>query len=101
MKNSIFISAAAYEDIKEARKWYEEHRIGLSFYFDLCLEGGYEDITTSPLAYEIKYQNVRVKYIQRFPYGIHYILEEGAVYVLGVFHTSKDPINWNSRNKKL
>ena len=43
MKNSIFISAAAYEDIKEARKWYEEHRIGLSFDFDLCLEGGYED----------------------------------------------------------
>ncbi len=39
MKFSILISEAAYEDIKEAFKWYEKHRTGLSLDFELCLEG--------------------------------------------------------------
>lgn len=94
MKAPLFISAAAYEDIKEARKWYEKLRVGLSFDFDLCLEGGYEDIRRDPLAYQIKYKNVRVKYVARFPYGIHYLMEEGAVYVLGIFHMSRSPRKW-------
>jgi len=99
MKFSIFISEAAYEDIKEAYKWYEKYRIGLSLDFELCLEGGYEDIRNNPAVFQIKYKNIRVKYIQRFPYGIHYIVNNDVIYVLAVFHTSKNPIKWINRIK--
>jgi len=91
---NILISSAAFEDIKEARNWYEEHRLGLSFDFDLCLEGGYEDIRKNPTNYQIKFKNIRVKYISRFPFGIHYFIEGDVVYVVGVFHTSKSPKRW-------
>jgi plasmid stabilization system protein ParE len=97
MKFSFLISQAAYEDIKAACEWYEKHRVGLSHDFELCLEGGYEDIRNNPSAYQIKFKNVRVKYINRFPYGIHYILDKEVIYVLAVLHTSKNPKTWGRK----
>lgn len=99
MNYTFLISQAAYEDIKAASEWYEKHRIGLSLDFELCVEGGYEDIRNSPTAYQIKFKNVRVKYITRFPYGIHFILENEVIYVIAVLHTSKNPRNWTKRIK--
>lgn len=97
MSYSFFISQAAYDDIKAASEWYENHRIGLSLDFELCLEGGYEDIKNNPTAYQIKFKNVRVKYINRFPYGIHYFIDNDKIYVLAVLHTSKNPNIWTGR----
>lgn len=94
MDNFFLVSEAAFNDIKEAGKWYEEQRVGLSFDFELCIEGAFEDIKNNPLAIQIKYQNVRVKYIRRFPYGIHYILDTNTIYILAVLHTSKNPKRW-------
>ena len=93
----ILTSEAAFEDIKEAKKWYEEQRIGLSFDFELCLDGGYDNIIENPEGFQIRYKNIRVCYIYRFPYGIHYILKENIIYVVGVFHTSKNPLKWLKR----
>lgn len=99
MKYSILISQAAYEDIKAASEWYENQRVGLSHDFELCLEGGYEDIKSNPSAYQARFKNVRVKYIKRFPYGIHYFIDENIIYVLAVLHTSKNPKTWTRRIK--
>lgn len=99
MRYSLLISQAAYEDIKAASEWYEDQRVGLSLDFELCLEGGYEDIRNNPTAYQIKFKNVRVKYINRFPYGIHYFIDNDVIYVLAVLHTSKSPKVWTRRIK--
>lgn len=99
MQFSFLISEAAFNDINEAVKWYEKHRLGLSLDFELCLEGGFEDIRNNPIGFQFKYQNVRVKYTRRFPYGIHYIFDNDTIYVLAVFHTSKNPKKWVKRIK--
>ena len=99
MEFSFLISEAAFNDIREAGKWYEKHRLGLSLDFELCLEGGFDDIRNNPIAVQVKYQNVRVKYIRRFPFGIHYIIDKDTIYILAIFHTSKNPKKWVKRLK--
>ncbi len=58
-------------DIEAIVLWYEMQRIGLSHDFELCLEAGIEEITRNPEIFQKKYKTVKIRFISRFPYGIH------------------------------
>ncbi len=78
-----------------------KQREGLSLNFELCVEAGLEAIQIQPQGYQLKYKNVHVRYIKRFPYGIHYLIEDDLIYVIAVFHTSKSPNSWVDRLRTL
>lgn len=84
-------------DIEAVVLWYEQQRIGLSYDFELCLEAGIEEVLRNPEAFQKRYKQVKIKFISRFPYGIHYIFIENEITVIGVFHTSRSPKNWSKR----
>jgi plasmid stabilization system protein ParE len=84
-------------DIEEIVLWYEEQREGLSYDFELCLEAGINEIIRTPTAYQKRYKQVKVLFISRFPYGIHYLVNPDSIIVIGVFHTSRSPKNWSKR----
>ena len=88
-----FIKQAIF-DIEEAVLWYEEQREGLSFDFELCLDVGLAEITRDPNNFQKRYKEVRVRFIPRFPYGIHYLIKNHEVIVIAVFQTSRSPKNW-------
>jgi plasmid stabilization system protein ParE len=92
----VFIKEALF-DVEEIVLWYEEQRKGLSYDFELCLEVGIHEIQRNPAAFQKRYKSVKIRFIQRFPYGIHYIVEKNKIIVLGVFHTSRSPNNWFKR----
>ena len=91
-----FVKEALF-DIEDIVLWYEEQRIGLSYDFELCLEAGVEAILRNPDAFQKKYKNIKIRFISRFPYGIHYRFEKNEIVVIGVFHTSRSPKNWSKR----
>ncbi|WP_268224322.1 type II toxin-antitoxin system RelE/ParE family toxin [Sinomicrobium oceani] len=91
------ILEAADQDIAEAILQYENVRKGLSVDFELCLEEGYADILNTPLGYQVRYREVRIKFIRRFPYGIHYMVENDMITVISVFHQSRSPRKWFKR----
>ena len=91
-----FIKEALF-DVEDTVIWYEEQRIGLSYDFELCLEAGLDEISRNPNAFQKKYKNVKIRFISRFPYGIHYRFEKDEIIVIGVFHTSRSPKNWSKR----
>jgi plasmid stabilization system protein ParE len=95
--NKIYFTNEALFDIEAAMLWYEEQRIGLSYDFELCLEAGIEEVLRNPEAFQKRYKQVKIKFISRFPYGIHYIFIENEITVIGVFHTSRSPKNWSKR----
>jgi plasmid stabilization system protein ParE len=95
--NKIYFTNEALFDIEAAILWYEEQRIGLSYDFELCLEAGIEEVLRNPEAFQKRYKQVKIKFISRFPYGIHYIFIENEITVIGVFHTSRSPKNWSKR----
>jgi len=98
MKPIQFTKEALF-DIKEITLWYEDQREGLSFDFELCLEVGVNEIQRTPSAFQKKYKNVKIRFISRFPYGIHYIINNEIITIVAVFHTSRSPSNWSKRNK--
>lgn len=97
MSFRLSISQDAQLDILSAFLWYEEQREGLGFRFELSIEACLQKITSNPNAFQSRYADVHVHFIARFPYGIHYIVEKDEVKVIGVFHSSRDPINWTER----
>lgn len=92
---------AADLDIADAIEYYELVREGLSIDFELCLEEGYADILYLPLGYQVRYKNVHIKFIRRFPYGIYYMVDGKNVTVIAVLHSSKSPKNWFERLKSI
>ena len=95
--NSIQFTKEALFDIEDIIYWYEDQRKGFSYDFELCLEVGVFEIQRIPLGYQKRYKNVMIKFINRFPYGIHYIIQENVISIIGVFHTSRSPKNWKNR----
>ena len=95
--HKIHFTKEALFDIEAAVLWYEEQRTGLSYDFELCLEVGIEEVLRNPEGFQKRYKQVKIKFISRFPYGIHYIFIENQITVIGVFHTSRSPKNWSKR----
>ena len=91
-----FVKEALF-DVEDIVIWYEEQRIGLSYDFELCLEAGLDEISRNPDAFQKKYKNIKIRFISRFPYGIHYRFQKDEIVVIGVFHTSRSPKNWSKR----
>lgn len=95
--HKIQFTKEALFDIEAAVVWYEEQRIGLSYDFELCLEAGIDEVLRNPEAFQKKYKNIKIRFILRFPYGIHYVFIENEITVIGIFHTSRSPKNWSKR----
>jgi plasmid stabilization system protein ParE len=84
-------------DIEEIVLWYEEQREGLSYEFELCLEAGVGEIKRDPNAFQKRYRHVKILFISRFPFGIHYVVNPDNIIVIGILHTSRSPKNWSKR----
>jgi hypothetical protein len=95
----LLISDESRLDILETFSWYEHHRIGLGKDFELCLEAGLNKIQRDPLLFQKRYRNLRIYFIDRFPHGIHYLIEKDTIKVFGIFHTSRNPRSWIIRLK--
>jgi len=96
---SLEISEEAKYDIFDAFLWYQEQWEGLGPYFQLCPEAGLFTLSRGPFIFEEKYQNIRVHFIERFPYDIHYFEHHSEIRVLGVFHTNRSPrVGWIELN---
>ena len=94
---TLQISEAAREDFLDSFHWYESVRLGLGEDFELCLEAALESVSRSPKHCAIRYGNIRVKFTERFPFGIHYWIENDLIRVIGIYHSSRDPQIWQDR----
>ena len=92
MPHPVVLSADAIADIDKAFEYYNSRSYGLGFEFTDILDGYFKKISNLPTASAIRYNNVRVKPIDTFPFTIHFIIEEdGAVIILRVFNTYQEP----------
>jgi len=98
MNYRLLVSQEARLDIFDAFLWYENQRDNLGFEFEISLDRSFQNIVKNPLAFQNHYDEVRICFIDRFPYGIHYVIDDGQIIrVFGVFHTSLDPNKWKGR----
>jgi plasmid stabilization system protein ParE len=97
MNYFLTISEAAEDDIREAFLWYEEQLPRLGVRFEEHISSAMLTILENPLKFQVRYSGVRICFLKKFPYGIHFVINEFEILVVSVFHTSRSPKRWNRR----
>ena len=92
----IQISPEARIDIQEAINWYNSRQKGLGKRFFKEVKNSLSQLKRNPY-YSVKYQQVRCLKVYKFPYLIHFVLDESndAIIIPGILNTSLNPDdNW-------
>lgn len=92
MTFEIIVWPEAENDLAEAFNWYEEQNSGLGLEFMRCVDAAFDTIIVNPELYGKVYKNIRRALINRFPYGVFYLIDERKVIILAVFHARRDPV---------
>ena len=97
MNLPVVFRPAAYAEYVDAIKWYESQQVGLGLEFEDEVEKSLVQIQTRPKSYPVVLRDIRETPLSRFPYCLYYRIRSGRLIVLSIFHTSRDPANWQSR----
>lgn len=91
----IRILNSAEEDIDAAFEYYSDINPKLGKRFIKLLNASFNDLKINP-NYQIRYDNFRMKLVRKFPYIIHYVLDDKRciVYVYGVRNSYQNPANY-------
>jgi len=63
----------------------------------MSIDATIESVLRTPEAYTPIYKKTRRALVRKFPFGVHYIIEEETIVVLAVFHASRNPKEWKKR----
>ena len=100
MKFKVVYNPEFYNDIVDAVDWYNGEQPGLGERLFKVIKFQTAKLSGSALHYAIRYDDVRCLNIEKFPYLIHFRVDEahGTVKVEAMFHTSRDPKLWDKHN---
>ncbi len=96
MSYRLIVKPEAELDTLESSKWYEDQKQGLGIHFLESVRNKIGLVKQNPEHYQIRYKKTRFAFIDKFPYAIHFVLEEDVVYVLAVLSTHRDPEIWKT-----
>lgn len=101
MSFRLKIDTDALNDIQETFEWYEMQLKGLGLRYKTQTKKQINSLKKNPYLFSIKYNEIRCRKIEKFPFLIHYLINEktNTVTVFAVFHTSRNPEIWKKRNK--
>jgi len=94
MAYKIKTTFGAESDIEKAIIYYKDIKIQLAKDFLNELKATRKYIQKHPKKIQIRYAEIRVAFLKRFPFGIHYKLEDKTVIIVSVFHTSQNDMKW-------
>lgn len=80
-------------DVHKAKTWYKEQKEGLEIEFADAIEKAIERIVDMPQVFSIRYKKVRIAHPKRFPYNIHFYIDEPntAVVITAIVHSKRHP----------
>lgn len=91
---SLRIHTQAECDIQHIVDYYDAIDSSITDKFLGELYRSFDLLLKSPEAFPLKYKNTRLRYLKRFPFGIHYQFGDKKLFILAVLHTSRDPETW-------
>ena len=93
------LTTAAEVDFDDAIDWYRKNAGNVIVHrFIEAVQTALLKIQTDPKTYQIVLgEDVRRLQPAKFPYIIHYRIQERRILILSIFHTSRDPIVWQGR----
>ncbi|MCH6198638.1 type II toxin-antitoxin system RelE/ParE family toxin [Aquiflexum sp. LQ15W] len=88
----VVIEPPALQDIQEAIDYYDSQSTGLGFEFEEELDHFFEVLENTQF-FQVRYDETRCLPLKRFPYMIHYSVDEKnkLVIIRAIFNTSRNP----------
>ncbi|MFM9837820.1 MAG: type II toxin-antitoxin system RelE/ParE family toxin [Cyclobacteriaceae bacterium] len=83
----------AKKDMKDAKAWYKDRSAGLDKRFAQSIKAAILKLQVYPLAYSIRFKNIRIAYPKIFPYGIHFYVDEynSKIVIVAIVHNKRNP----------
>ncbi|WP_299668426.1 type II toxin-antitoxin system RelE/ParE family toxin [uncultured Polaribacter sp.] len=89
MAYEVIFSDEAKLDIKETRDFYAVVSSNLLLKFDTELIETVERIELNPEHFQQHYHNIKIVHTKKFPFGIHYLVEDNTVYIQRFLHQKR------------
>ena len=97
MKPTLVIDPEAKSEFDEAYDFYQNRKIGLGDEFAGAIKTAIRGILALPKRHPVVLREIRRGRVIRFPFAIYYRIENSTIRIVSIFHTSRDPKNWQSR----
>ncbi len=101
MSLPVVLTPLAQAEYDQAFDFYEGRRAGLGIQFANRVKDVLDRIGANPKIHALVYGPVRRAVVKQFPFCIYYRELPDRVEVLSVFHTSRDPADWQTRADEL
>jgi plasmid stabilization system protein ParE len=100
-KYKLYINSDALTDIQEATDWYNHQLKGLGARYQEQVKKQINSLSINPNIYKVRYDKVRCMLIKKFPFLVHYTVDESSssVIIYAVLHTSRDPEIWKKKRR--
>ena len=95
-KYKVKIAPEALKDIQEITEWYNEQQTRLGKRFQNAAAKQINSLSKNPQIFTVRYKVIRCALIKKFPYMIHFYIEDetNMVEILAVISTSRNPKIW-------
>ncbi len=95
-KYKVKIDQDALSDIQEITNWYNNQQKGLGTRFQNTAVKQINTLSKYVHSHAVRYQEFRCMVIKKFPYMVHYYINEenSLVEVFAIIGTSRDPEIW-------
>lgn len=97
MNRLLFLSPEAEAELSEAQVWYGARAEGLAESFMRAVDVCFAVIEREPEAFRVVHRGLRRALLRRFPDAVIYRIREEDILIVAVFHTSRDPKDWQFR----
>lgn len=97
-KFKIFLTPRAIEELQKAIDYYNNCQSGLGKRFNADFKQQLNSIKARPFTRAIRYDDIRLAVFEKFPYAIHFCIEDDFIIIHGVLSMLQDPQSaWISR----
>jgi len=102
MRYKLIIQPEVFDDIQQGIDWYNSRQKGLGKSFFNAVQQEYKILRINP-GFQVRYDQVKCLPVKKFPYMIHYYVNEESktVIIMGVINTYLNPDNWEKRTGKI
>ncbi|MFO0823601.1 MAG: type II toxin-antitoxin system RelE/ParE family toxin [Gemmataceae bacterium] len=97
MSLPVILRRAAQCEFDTAADWYEARQAGRGVAFTAAVGRVLARIAAQPELYAPVQDDIREALVSGYPFAIYYRAEPTQIVVLAVFHTSRDPNEWQGR----
>ena len=90
MSYKLILKTNASIEIEDVIAYYSKINISIAKKLEVEIRNAFELVCKNPESFQYRYFNVRICWLDKFPYGIYYIFEKDEVFILAFWHQKED-----------